>query len=129
MERSSAAWKVRAKSTRWKASCIGLAPIARVWRNRSTRPRRGLRAWKTPTKKCRAGWSPRWRPSARSSRGTRTEGAPCGASAMVQVNVTINDKHYRMACDDGEEAHLAGLAERLNASIEALRERFGEIGD
>jgi cell division protein ZapA len=48
---------------------------------------------------------------------------------MVQVNVTINDKHYRMACDDGEEAHLAGLAERLNASIEALRERFGEIGD
>ena len=48
---------------------------------------------------------------------------------MGQVNVTINDKHYRMACDDGEEAHLAGLAERLNESIEALRERFGEIGD
>jgi cell division protein ZapA len=48
---------------------------------------------------------------------------------MGQVNVTINGKHYRMACDDGEEAHLAGLAERLNTSIEALRERFGEIGD
>src|SRR4051794_31019211 len=48
---------------------------------------------------------------------------------MGQVNVTINDKHYRMACDDGQEAHLAGLAERLNASIEALRQRFGEIGD
>jgi cell division protein ZapA len=48
---------------------------------------------------------------------------------MAQVNVTINGKHYRMACDDGEEAHLAGLAERLNASIEALRQRFGEIGD
>jgi cell division protein ZapA len=46
-----------------------------------------------------------------------------------QVNVTINGKHYRMACDDGQEAHLSGLAERLNASIEALRERFGEIGD
>jgi cell division protein ZapA len=46
-----------------------------------------------------------------------------------QVNVTINGKHYRMACDDGEEPHLAGLAERLNASIETLRERFGEIGD
>jgi cell division protein ZapA len=46
-----------------------------------------------------------------------------------QVNVTINGKHYRMACDDGEEAHLSALAERLNASIEALRERFGEIGD
>jgi cell division protein ZapA len=48
---------------------------------------------------------------------------------VAQVNVTINGKHYRMACDDGQEAHLAGLAERLNASIEALRERFGEIGD
>ena len=26
-------------------------------------------------------------------------------------------------------SHLAGLAERLNAAIEQLRERFGEIGD
>lgn len=34
-----------------------------------------------------------------------------------------------MACDDGEEDHLAGLAERLNRSIEQLRARFGEIGD
>lgn len=48
---------------------------------------------------------------------------------MSQVNVTINGKHYRMACDDGQEAHLAGLAERLNGAIATLRERFGEIGD
>jgi cell division protein ZapA len=48
---------------------------------------------------------------------------------MAQVTVTINGKTYRMACDDGQEAHLAGLAERLNSSIEQLRERFGEIGD
>ena len=48
---------------------------------------------------------------------------------MGQVNVVINGKQYRMACDDGEEAHLAGLAERLNASIDTLRERVGEIGD
>ncbi len=48
---------------------------------------------------------------------------------MGQVNVTINGKQFRMACDDGQEAHLSGLAERLNASIEVLRERFGEIGD
>jgi len=49
--------------------------------------------------------------------------------AMAQVNVTISGKTYRMACDDGQEAHLTGLAERLNAAIERLRERFGEIGD
>jgi cell division protein ZapA len=48
---------------------------------------------------------------------------------MAQVNVTISGKVYRMACDDGEEDHLAGLAERLNRSIEQLRQRFGDIGE
>ena len=48
---------------------------------------------------------------------------------MAQVNVRINGKTYRMACDDGQENHLASLGERLNRSIEQLRERFGEIGD
>jgi cell division protein ZapA len=48
---------------------------------------------------------------------------------MAHVNVTISGKTYRMACDDGEENHLADLAERLNSSIEQLRARFGEIGD
>jgi cell division protein ZapA len=48
---------------------------------------------------------------------------------MAQVNVTISGKTYRMACEDGQEDHLAGMAERLNESIELLRERFGEIGD
>jgi len=49
--------------------------------------------------------------------------------AMAQVNVTISGKTYRMACDDGQEAHLAALGERLNKTIDMLRERFGEIGD
>lgn len=48
---------------------------------------------------------------------------------MSQVSVTINGKIYRMACDDGQEAHLEALAERLNAIIDRLRQSFGEIGD
>jgi len=48
---------------------------------------------------------------------------------MPQVNVTINGKTYRMACDDGQEAHLEGLADRLNEIIGQLRQSFGEIGD
>ncbi len=48
---------------------------------------------------------------------------------MAQVNVTISGKTYRMACEDGQEEHLAGMAERLNRSIDELRARFGEIGD
>ena len=48
---------------------------------------------------------------------------------MAQVNVTISGKTYRMACDDGQEEHLAGLADQLDRLIEDLRGRFGEIGD
>ncbi|MEX2310961.1 MAG: cell division protein ZapA, partial [Rhodospirillales bacterium] len=28
---------------------------------------------------------------------------------MAQVTVTINDRRYNIACDDGQEAHLARL--------------------
>jgi cell division protein ZapA len=48
---------------------------------------------------------------------------------MAQVNIAIAGKSFRMACDDGQEPHLIGLAERVNAVIDQLRERFGEIGD
>lgn len=48
---------------------------------------------------------------------------------MAQVNVTISGKTYRMACEDGQEEHLTGMAEQLNQSIDQLRARFGEIGD
>ena len=48
---------------------------------------------------------------------------------MAQVNVTISGKTYRMACEDGQEDHLTGMADQLNQSIEDLRARFGEIGD
>jgi cell division protein ZapA len=48
---------------------------------------------------------------------------------MGQVSVTINGRVYRMACDDGQEEHLAQLARDLDARISRLRESFGEIGD
>jgi len=48
---------------------------------------------------------------------------------MSQVNVTINGRQFRMACEDGEEARLLRLAADLDASIAGLRTRFGEIGD
>lgn len=48
---------------------------------------------------------------------------------MPEVNVEINGRRYRMACEEGEEQHLMSLAERFNQSIEALRKSFGEIGD
>lgn len=48
---------------------------------------------------------------------------------MPQVNVTINGRQFRMACEEGEELHLLRLAENLDQRISRLRERFGEIGD
>jgi cell division protein ZapA len=48
---------------------------------------------------------------------------------MAHVSVTINDRQYRMACEEGEEAHLLRLAKELDQRIEELRGRFGEIGD
>ena len=48
---------------------------------------------------------------------------------MAQVNVKIAGRVYRMACADGEEQHLAGLAARLDGKISELRGAFGEIGD
>ncbi|NJL08534.1 MAG: cell division protein ZapA [Methylacidiphilales bacterium] len=48
---------------------------------------------------------------------------------MGQVNVTINGRQYRMACEDGQENHLVGLAEDLEKRINGLRAAFGEIGD
>jgi cell division protein ZapA len=48
---------------------------------------------------------------------------------MSQVSVTINGRQFRMACEDGQEAHLMDLARDLDARIEGLRGKFGEIGD
>jgi cell division protein ZapA len=48
---------------------------------------------------------------------------------MPQVSVTIAGKTYRMACAEGDEGHLEGLAAAYDARIEQMRTSFGEIGD
>ena len=48
---------------------------------------------------------------------------------MAQVTVSIAGRSYRMACADGEEAHLQGLAQKIDSTIESFRGDFGEIGD
>lgn len=48
---------------------------------------------------------------------------------MAHVVVTIAGRTYRMACEDGEEAHLEELARLVEAKILSLREGFGDIGE
>jgi cell division protein ZapA len=48
---------------------------------------------------------------------------------MSHVNVTINGRQFRMACEEGQETRLLKLAENLESRIQSLRGKFGEIGD
>ena len=48
---------------------------------------------------------------------------------MNHINVTINGRQYRMACEEGQELRLLKLAESLESRIGSLRGKFGEIGD
>jgi cell division protein ZapA len=48
---------------------------------------------------------------------------------MSHINVTINGRQYRMACEEGQELRLLKLAETLESRITNLRGKFGEIGD
>jgi cell division protein ZapA len=48
---------------------------------------------------------------------------------VAQISVTIDGKQFRMACEDGQEAHLGALAADLDQRIKAMRQSFGDIGD
>ncbi|MEM1365740.1 MAG: cell division protein ZapA, partial [Pseudomonadota bacterium] len=48
---------------------------------------------------------------------------------MPQIVVNINGKPYRMACDEGQEAHLQLLGQRLDGYVSDLKGSVGEIGD
>lgn len=48
---------------------------------------------------------------------------------MAQVTVMIDGKAYRMACEEGQEDHLIGLAQNFDQYVVHLKRQFGEIGD
>jgi cell division protein ZapA len=48
---------------------------------------------------------------------------------MTHVNVVINGKQYRMACEEGQEDQLATLAGDLDSRVDQLKKNFGPIGD
>jgi len=48
---------------------------------------------------------------------------------MAQISVTINNRKFDIACDDGQEAHLARLAAYVDKRIGELVAAVGQIGD
>ena len=45
---------------------------------------------------------------------------------MAHVTVTINAKSYNLACDDGEEEHLTGLAREIDRRVAKLKADLGQ---
>jgi cell division protein ZapA len=48
---------------------------------------------------------------------------------MGQVSVTLNDRVYRLVCDDGEEDRLVELATYVKAKVAHLTAELGHAGD
>jgi len=48
---------------------------------------------------------------------------------VSQVEITINGRQYRVACEDGQEAHLTNLANYFDSKMSSLVEEVGQIGD
>jgi cell division protein ZapA len=48
---------------------------------------------------------------------------------MSSVNITINEKQYRVACEPGQEQRVTQLAQDFDERIAGMRSRFGEVGD
>ena len=48
---------------------------------------------------------------------------------MSDVTVTINRRAYRVACEDGQENHLRGLARLVEERVDELVGSMGQVGD
>ena len=48
---------------------------------------------------------------------------------MPEVDISINGRSYRVACEEGEEEHLSRLGAFIDERVEALAARIGQVGD
>jgi cell division protein ZapA len=48
---------------------------------------------------------------------------------MAQVSITINNRKYQVACDDGQEAHLSRLGNYVDKRLNELIAAVGQVGE
>jgi cell division protein ZapA len=48
---------------------------------------------------------------------------------MAHVTVTVNNASYTLACDDGEEAHLAALAKQFDKRVAEVKREARNASD
>ncbi len=48
---------------------------------------------------------------------------------MAEIQITVNGRGYDVACHDGEEERLRGLARDLDRRVVTLAQSVGQVGD
>ena len=48
---------------------------------------------------------------------------------MAEIDVTVNGREYRIACDDGQEEHLFQLADYIDRRVAELVTSLGQVGE
>ena len=48
---------------------------------------------------------------------------------MAQITVSVNGKSYQVACDDGQEERVRGLAKHLDEKVAAFAQKLGQMGE
>jgi cell division protein ZapA len=48
---------------------------------------------------------------------------------MAQIDILVNERAYRVACQDGQEERLLRLAAHLDREAQALARDLGQIGE
>lgn len=48
---------------------------------------------------------------------------------MAQIDISINGRDYRIACDDGQEEHIADLARYVDRRVAELAATVGQVGE
>ncbi len=48
---------------------------------------------------------------------------------MAQIDILVNDRSYKVACQDGQEERLMRLAAHLDRETHALGRELGQIGE
>lgn len=48
---------------------------------------------------------------------------------MAEVDIMVNNRLYRVTCDDGQEQRLQRLASHFDGRVRRLAEELGQIGD
>ncbi len=48
---------------------------------------------------------------------------------MADVDISINNRSYRISCKDGEEERIKALASLIDKQVEKLADKIGQLGE